>query len=171
MINWLTKLYNRVRYGKLVTEDYTGKVVLVSWVASVWNGESAYKTEFGTTLITVLWDDGSRFIAGPMVLPEDWVPVDFLSSEDGLHHACKGRVTVVADSLADCKEAIRIKRTRERWQANVCSNEAGVVGIVTDYDGVTFYGKSLEGSAWEAKDMKPLAENYQKYCEGRAEKI
>ena len=170
-MNYLTKLFNRIRYGKLVTEDYTGKVVRVGWSAYEWNGESAYRVVGGFVLITVLWDDGSRFIAGPMLCPEEWVPGDFISSKDGLHHDCKGHVTVIADSLANYEEAERIRLTRAKWQQNVCSNEAGVVGIVTDYDGVVFCGKSLGGRLWRAGVPKLLAENYQEYSQGIAVKI
>ena len=171
MINRITKLLDFIRYGKLVTEDYTGKVVKVEWTENLWDGESRYRWESGTVLINVLWDDGSRFIAGPLVNSKDWVPGDFISSKDGLHHTCKGHVTVIADSLADYEEAVRIRLTRARWQQNVCSNEAGVVGIVTGYDGVVFCGKSLEGRPWRAAAPKLLAGNYQEYSQGIAVKI
>ena len=77
----------------------------------------------------------------------------------------RGRVTVVANSVAEYKEAKRIRETRKRSQQSVCSNEAKEVGIITGYDGTTFTGKSLEGGLWESKAPICLAASYKDYTE------
>lgn len=163
MLNWLTQLFNRIRYGKLITEDYTGKVVRVCWGVRKSDGDGSWSYR-SNSLITVLWDDGKYDIAGPIFVQHkyDITPVN---PETGLFHAHKGRVTVVANSVEDYKETQRIKGTRKTCQQSVCSNEAGEVGIVTDYDGSTYSGRTLEGSPWKAKDIKCLAVSYKDYTE------
>ncbi len=155
----LTQIFNYIWYGKQITEDYIGKVVKVYW-----REEGCDCWQNATALITVLWDDGKYNIAGPVFIQSRFVaaPID---SKTGLFNAHKRDVTVVADSVAEYKEAKRIKETRKRCQQSVCCNEAGEVGIVTDYDGTTFTGRTLEGKLWESKEAKCLAVSYADYVE------
>ncbi len=165
MLSWLkTRLRNFVR-GKPITEDYTGKVVKASRSYIVGDGEGGTWRKHKWCLITVLWDDGKYNIAGPVFKEQDAYSTTPVNSKTGLFHARKGYVAVVADSVAEYKEAKRIRETRARCQQSVCSNEAGEVGIVTDYDGITFTGRTLKGSPWEAKDLKCLATSYKDYTE------
>lgn len=162
MFNWLTCLLDRICYGKLVTEDYTGKVVRVYWRARIFAGENAMSSS--DNLITVLQDDGKYNIAGPVLVKNvyQWAPVN---PRTGFLHAHKGSVTVVADSVADYQEARRVRLTHKKWQQSVCSNEAGEVAVVTDYDGTTFFGRTLEGNPWESRTPNCLADSFRSYTE------
>ncbi len=163
MLSCLTRLFNRIRYGKLITEDYTGKVVRVSWYIISYEegvGHRVYKW----SIITVLWDDGKYNIAGPILAERDRWTTTPLDSKTGLVHARKGSVTVVANSEAEWREEKRVKQTKKKWQQGVCSNGVGDIGIVTDYDGTTFHGKSIaDGTPWKSKSPKLLAETYGNY--------
>ena len=123
MINWLTRLFNRIRYGKPITESYVGKVVRVKF-----GFHGCHGWGWLSALITVLQDDGSGFIAGPL-LSANWTNSSFLAG-DGLHHARKTDVEVVANNMWAWQQAQGIKQTRKKWLESVCSNKAGTVGIV-----------------------------------------
>ena len=157
MFNWLTQLLDRIRYGEIITENYTGKVVRVVYV---FHGCCGW--EYLPALLTVMQDDGERFIAGAL-LSADWNTACFLDAEDGLHHTYKRNVTIIANSVDEWKEAERIRKTRKRYQQSVCSNEAEEVGIVTGYDGTTFTGMTLEGDSWESKEPRLLASSLKSY--------
>ena len=58
MFNWLTRLSDRIRYGKLITEDYTGKVVKASYSYPVGTEMGGTRWESARCSITVLWEDG-----------------------------------------------------------------------------------------------------------------
>ncbi len=159
MLNWLKVRLRNYFYGKPITESYIGKVVQKEWTICYGTSDT---TRYLVALFVVLKDDGCQNIAGP-VLNSAGIFDSILYADDGLCYARKGSVTIVANSVAEYKEAQRVKVMAEKWRKSICKNEAGEIGIVTDYDGTTFRGKTLEGGEWESKTPKLLAETYSNY--------
>ena len=159
MLDLLKTGLKNLFYGEPITESYIGKVVRVNFPIRRPDGY-----EYHPALLVVVQDDGSGFIAGSL-LSANWNNDRFLDAKDGLHHTRKRSVEVVANSVDEWEGATQIKATRKKWLESVCSNEAEVVGIVTDYDGSTYSGKTLDGNSWESKDPNRLAETLRSYVE------
>ncbi len=168
MLSWLRPKLTNLFCGKPITESYLGKVVRVDWTNVSGDCESGSYTTDCHVFIVVLKDDNCRNIAGSIVKEgrvPSYFPEWFLSYKDQLHHATKRSVTIVADSVKSFLANEEEKGQRKQMIGAVCSNEDGVVGIVTAYRDHIFYGKTIEGLPWESKDPTHLATSYRDYTE------
>jgi hypothetical protein len=72
----------------------------------------------------------------------------------------------IADSLEEYTTDERERRRAHKLRRTVCENEAGVKGVVTSYEGGSFFGRALlNGNPWKSKNPKKIADSLYAYTE------